>query len=158
MSYQRRSEVPKKGEGEVHYDSKFFISDILTKMGWQVQKEKLLSVNWRFNDETEETEVYGHLYDIYARLKHKNGLISEVIIEVDGEEHYENPTQMSNDIKAHGFINFFRPDIYFVRIDKNFVDKNKNKKSIVIKELNKKIKEKYSLDEFFLFRFRSTEL
>lgn len=149
MSYQTRSSLPKKGEGDIHFDSKILIKRILHKLGWSiVTTEEVLPVNWRFFKP--DIKHYGHAYDVYAEFHHDNKLVTRVIIEVDGKEHYEDENQIRADKKAEAFITFFEPDIHLIRIKKDFVYKNKDNDQKIIDELNKKINEKYSISiQFF---------
>ena len=140
---QSKSNLEKKGEGEDHYNGKKILSEIFKILGWTTFLEKEFRIKVNFNGEDFE---YYHQYDFYAIKKHSNKLQTEIIIEVDGQEHYDDPQQIANDRKAEEYINFLKPDIYLIRLDKDWltlISKKRFYKLKILEKIQAEIVKKY---------------
>jgi len=123
MREQQESKTFKYGEGDAHRKGRERLMDILRNDGWQVFADAKLNVAWSFDSQNGESLKYRqplldyyHEYDTYARKKHKNGLTSELITEIDGVSH-ERRIQQNRDKDAERYANFLLPDVRFRRID-----------------------------------------
>lgn len=117
---QRKSDLIKHGEGAAHEKARLRLGNILINNGWEIYPNSVLKVNaeveseppacWLFHDTN-----YYHEFDIYCRKEHDNGLVSELIIEIDGSSH-NSKIQQGKDKTAEQYARFFLPDARFVRI------------------------------------------
>lgn len=146
---QYKSNLEKKGEGIEHYEDKVNLGILFSSLGWEVSKpdqEKQLKIIKTWDG---KTDTYIHKYDFYAIKKHANKLSTEIIIEVDGEEHYDNPIQIERDRLAERTLAFYEPQIYLIRMDKELLAKlfrSENHKLEVLKEIRESVLQKYQWD------------
>jgi hypothetical protein len=125
---QRQSDLEKHGEGRTHFKAVGRLLDILKAAEWNAFPNIPIHVNWNLATLTTQGEYY-HEFDIYGYKQHSNGLISQLIVEIDGSSH-EKPKQKNRDKTAEEYAAFFLPDAKFKRIDislllnPNVADKN----------------------------------
>ena len=123
LRVQRKSEAMKYGEGTDHERAKTRLVNILMDNGFEVFPDAHLNVAWSLESENEQSlrermplTDYYHEFDIYCRKRHDNGLVSELIIEIDGSSH-NSKVQQGKDKTAQKYAEFFLPDAEFIRID-----------------------------------------
>ena len=119
MREQQKSKLEKHGEGPSHEKAKTRLVNILIDNGYEVFPDTKLDCSFNIesqNGYTVDTNAYHHEFDIYAKKEHDNGLVSELIIEIDGSSH-NSKVQQGKDLTARKYAEFFIPDAEFIRID-----------------------------------------
>lgn len=139
----------KKGEPKDHFLAKWKLLKIFRNLKWKISlTECRLTLNWQLTDEDKKfiykKSSYDKQFDLFCvKLHDKTGLISELIIEIDGTIH-DKDKQKKKDNKAKDIISFLIPDIFFIRLDKNYVLENDD--TDIIKRINYLIKKFYKIN------------
>lgn len=108
---------------------------ILNSRDWQVYQDYPFFVeHHRGHGDTDEEGVYfRHEFDIKASKRHSNGLISTIIVEIDGKKH-NSDEQQRRDRKAEAYATFFMEDVRIVRIPIDLLLNNSIPDDTIVKE------------------------
>ena len=120
---QRKSELVKHGETESHEKAKTRLVNILMDNGWEVMPDTSLHITSVLRSDEHSRlwdNDYYHEFDIYCRKRHDNGLVSELILEIDGSSH-DSKVQQGKDKTAYDYASFFLPDARFHRVPIEFL-------------------------------------
>jgi hypothetical protein len=106
LKYQRKSEIPKKGEGDAHSRGKCRVVQILEDyFKYNTGKKGIFKQTTIDEEYLFQTKItvglmneypWPHAYDIMVKMLYNNGIKEIMAIEVDGSTH-EKPTQKKND-------------------------------------------------------------
>ena len=120
----RKSNLDKQGEPDLHWLARVRLKRIVEELGFEVlhflpeeskSKFPVLSVVFSPFD-----FKYNKKFDIVAVKKLSNGIKYRLIVEIDGSIH-EKPRQQNRDSYAKEIVEVLFGNIFFQRIDKQFV-------------------------------------
>ena len=132
----RKSNLDKIGENKPHWLAREKIKKIIEELGFEVlhflpeeSKSKLPVLSVVF---APFEFKYNKKFDIVAQKRLSNGILYKVIIEIDGSIH-DKPRQQNRDSYAREICEVLFENIFFQRIDKQFVLDSSD--SDILKEL-----------------------